>query len=452
MAADVPKGLRVLRVCSVFEAPAWTLTPAAVRFDPIGGMQHHTGQLTRQLDRLGLVQTVLTSRLVGTAGAARGGRHVVVHRLGVRTRWLRQLWAVGALRRIMRYPTPVDIVHVHQGEDIAALAVGLLAARRFGCPLVVTVHCSLRHTFQSSGWRGWLLGTVGGAVERIVIDRADAIVTLTQAAADRLRASVVRVIPSGVDPSRFAGSLRDPFPTIGRPRILYVGRLAPQKNVSTLLDAFALMPDDRTQLVIVGDGPDRSALEAQARRSGQAGRIHFTGFLPHPCIPSVLAHADVLALPSRYEELGSVLLEAMQAGVPIVASSVGGIPELLEGGRSGRLVHPTDARAFGAALTELLTRPGAADALVAAARSRVLSYHWGPLAQQIAQVYLDTCRSQPRRGRTKRRVCNRRGRFVNRVRSGLRAEGREFSRLLLSCVTVQPEFNGTGGEQDRRRT
>src|SRR5215207_1326416 len=81
------------------------------------------------------------------------------------------------------------------------------------------------------------------------------------------------------------------------------------------------------QIVVVGDGPEREAAMAAARRLGLAERVHFTGFRPHREIPAILDHTDVFAMPSVYEELGSVLLETMQAGLPIVASRTGGSPK-----------------------------------------------------------------------------------------------------------------------------
>src|SRR5829696_8690381 len=101
------------------------------------------------------------------------------------------------------------------------------------------------------------------------------------------------------------------------------------------------------QIVVVGDGPEREAAMAAARRLGLAERVHFTGFRPHREIPAILGHTDVFAMPSVYEELGSVLLEAMQAGLPIVATRTGGIPEAV--GPAAELVAPGDAGALAAA-------------------------------------------------------------------------------------------------------
>jgi glycogen synthase len=107
-----------------------------------------------------------------------------------------------------------------------------------------------------------------------------------------------------VIPSFFDGPFEDPFAGIKRPRVLFVGRLAPQKGVSTLVEAAGHLKDPSVQVLLVGDGPERKALERDADRLGVGDRLHFLGFLAHERLSAVLAHADLLVLPSLYEELG----------------------------------------------------------------------------------------------------------------------------------------------------
>ena len=156
-------------------------------------------------------------------------------------------------------------------------------------------------------------------------------------AGDGIPAGRVQVIAPGYDPALFAAASVDPFPGLPRPRVAYLGRLAPQKDVGTLLQAFARLPAD-TQLMLAGDGPDRPALQHRAQRFG--GRVHFTGFVPHVKVPAVLRHVDLLVLPSLYEDLSSALIEAMAAGLPVVATRVGGIADLVRYGVNGLLVAP----------------------------------------------------------------------------------------------------------------
>jgi glycosyltransferase involved in cell wall biosynthesis len=379
----VLRGLRVLRLCSVFE-PAG-LTPGAARFDAIGGMQNHTAELTRCLDRMGVRQLVITSRLDGPASRVAFGQRGRVVRTGLHTRLARQFWAPSAAWYALG--ARVDLVHAHCGEDIAVLPLARVAAWRHGCPLVVTVHTSIRHTLRVTSARTALVRLAGGLAEGRVLAGADAVIVLTRSAADRmLRDGVpenrLRVIPPGHDPDLFAAAAPDPFPDLPRPRVAYIGRIAPQKDVGTLLEAFGRVTGNAC-LVIVGDGPGRQAAERQAG----SGRVHFTGFLEHAKIPAVLRHVDTLVLATRYEELPSVLVEGMAAGLPVIASRVGGIPTLVDHDVNGLLVPPCDAAALAAAITRVLTEPATAARLSAAARRTAARYSWPALARQVATVY-----------------------------------------------------------------
>jgi 2-deoxystreptamine N-acetyl-D-glucosaminyltransferase/2-deoxystreptamine glucosyltransferase len=281
----------------------------------------------------------------------------------------------------------VDLVHAHCGEDIAVLPLARLAAWRHACPLVVTVHTSVRHTLRVASARTGVLRLAGGLAESRVLAGADMVIALTRPAADRmLRDGVpedrIRVIPPGYDPELFAAQTPDPFPDLPRPRVAYIGRIAPQKDVGTLVEAFGRI-EEKACLIVVGDGPEREAVERRCR----SGRVHFVGFVEHRKIPAVLRHADLLVLATRYEELPSVLVEGMAAGLPVVASRVGGIPTLVDHDVNGLLVPPGDAAALASAITRLLTEPDTAARLSAAARRTAGRYSWPALARQVAVVY-----------------------------------------------------------------
>lgn len=380
-------GLRVLRLCSVFEPV--TLTPGAARYDAIGGMQNHTAELTRCLDRLAIHQLVVTSRLDGPAGRTQFGRYGQVVRTGLHMPVVRQAWAAAAARLVMTDREPVSVVHAHCGEDIAVLPLARLAARRHACPLVITIHTSVRHTLRVTSLRTAILRLAAGFSEGHALTRADTVIVLSPPAAGRLLreglpASRVRVIPPGYDPGLFAGDVPDPFPQLPRPRVAYVGRLAPQKDAGTLVEAFRQVREPAC-LLIVGDGPDRPVVERQARPLGR--RVHMAGFLPHDVIPAVLRHIDLLVLSTRYEEVPSVLVEGMAAGLPVIASRVGGIPALVDHDVNGLLVPPGDPTALASAITRVLAEPGTAARLSAAARHTAGHYTWPALARRVAAVY-----------------------------------------------------------------
>src|SRR5215211_6329433 len=384
--------IRVLRLCSVFEPPPSALIGKGVRFDPIGGMQNHTAELTRALDRRGVVQTVLTTRPPTAPYFQRLGDHARVIRLGLPIRRFRQLYAPQAAIIAPILAARSDVVHVHLGEDLAVLPIGGAAARLHRLPLVLTIHTSLRHTLAVSDLRSALLKTIGGLIERWGEHSAEAVSVITSRLhrlllSDGVDENRVHLIPPGVNLSLFEGPFEDPFAGIRRPRVLFVGRLAPQKGVSTLVEAAGLLKDSSAQVLLVGDGPERSKLERHAERLGVDDRLHFVGFFAHERLPAVFAHADLLVLPSLYEELGTVLLEAMQAALPIVASRTGGIPDVIEDGVNGMLVPPGDPEALARAIDRLLADRALANRLSEGAQKRGKDYDWEVLAGRVLQVY-----------------------------------------------------------------
>jgi len=379
----------VLRICSVYEAPAVSIDGAGARLDPVGGMQTHTAGLTRALAGRGVRQHVVTAFRAGAPRLEQPRAGVTVHRVGFPLSRLRQLYSVPALALALRLARQADLVHAHQGEDLAALPIGLAAARAAEIPLVITIHTSLAHTLPVLDARTALLRSLGGAIETAAVRRADAVIVLTErmkrlVAGSGVDAERIAVIPSGVERALFADEGGDPFPSLPRPRVLFLGRLSPQKDVGTLLRAAARLD---AHVLVVGDGPERAALEGEAHRLGMDGRVTFTGFVDHERVPGVLRYSDVLVLPSAYEELGSVLLEGMWAGIPIVASRTGGIPDVVEEGRSGLLAEPGNADDFARAIARVLGDDSLARSLRAGALERAAGYDWETLAARVHAVY-----------------------------------------------------------------
>ena len=181
--------------------------------------------------------------------------------------------------------------------------------------------------------------------------------------------------------------VEDPFSGIGRPRVLFVGRLAPQKGVRTLIEAAGALRTPGIQVLLVGDGPEQARLESEVGTSGLGHRVHFLGFVHHDTVPAALAHADLLVLPSLYEELGTVLLEAMWSNLPIVASRTGGIPDVVSDGKTGLLVPPGEPRALAGAIDRVLGSPDLARRLAQAAHERARDYDWEVLAGRVLDVY-----------------------------------------------------------------
>jgi glycosyltransferase involved in cell wall biosynthesis len=392
--------LRVLRLCSVFEPPDSAVSGRGARFDPIGGMQDHTAALTRRLAERGVTQAVLTTRPPTAPSRHALGPRANVIRVGLPVRRARQLWAAPAAALAPVLARRADLVHAHLGEDLAVLPLAFLAARGRRLPVVVTVHASPAHTVRPRDARTALVAGLGGPIERWAERRAAATIVLTQRMADRVAsvagADRVRVMRRGVDRAAFAAPGPDPFPELtGRPRVVFLGRLARSKGVDTLVEAAARLRAPGAQIVLVGDGPARGEVEAAVRRRGLGDRVHITGFVPHHRTPAVLAAADLLVLPSVYEELGTVLVEALQVGLPAVASRVGGIPEVVEHEVNGLLVPPGDPAALAAAMDRVLGDAEVAARLAAGARERAADYDWEHVADAVRALYDEVAPRRP---------------------------------------------------------
>ena len=294
-------------------------------------------------------------------------------------------WAVRRTARALRR-AGADVVHSH-GHFAGVL--GRAAAWWAGVPAAVH-HL---HTIDAS------LGARHRGLERFLA-RATARVLCCSAAVGRharedlgLPAALLLTIPNGIDPpppiERPAARalLGGPPP----PLLGCLGGLAPHKGQAVLLRAFAMLARGGAAgtLLLIGDGPDRRRLETLAAEEAIASRVHFLG--ERPDARRLLPALDLLVVPSLQREGFSLAaIEAMDAGVPVIASRVGGLPEALDGGAAGVLVEPGDAAALAAAIRGLLAEPSRAAALRDGGRRRVEScYRAGAMARRIEAVYLE---------------------------------------------------------------
>jgi glycogen(starch) synthase len=382
--------MRVLRLCSVYEAAPDSLA-ASSGFDAIGGMQVHTAALTAELDARGVDQVVVTAFRPANPRTEPVGTSGRVVRVGIPIGHVRQLYGFAAVPAIVRVG-PVDVVHAHLGEDLAVAPLARWAAVRSRAPLTVTVHCSPRHTVVPHDLRSGILNTVGALAESALIRAADAVMVLTDQLARRLArsgipASRIRVIPVGIALDAFRRPRPRPDAMDGRRWIVYAGRLVPEKGVRDLLEAFVELRVLDVALMLVGDGPDRSELESLARRLGVGSRVRFTGAVPNEVAAAYLQHADVAVLPSWYEERGRVLVEAMAAGTPVVATRTGGIPDTVRDGENGLLVSPRAPRNLAATIHRVLSNEGLAASLVAAGRLTAAAHGLDALADETLTAY-----------------------------------------------------------------
>lgn len=228
------------------------------------------------------------------------------------------------------------------------------------------------------------------ALQRQAYRCAHAVVANSNAAAQRLESEGVprariRVIPNGVSAERFGGHAeRRPVSTV-----LTVANLRKEKAHEVLLAAAAQLASRHPHLrfKIAGDGPRLSELRALADSLGIADRVAFLGHRED--VPALLAEADAFVLPSRSEAFPNGAIEAMAAGLPVIASATGGLLDLVDSGRTGLLVPPDDANALADALAGLIASPGRAAALGASAREEVTRrYSFDRMVRAFEDLYL----------------------------------------------------------------
>jgi glycosyltransferase involved in cell wall biosynthesis len=268
-----------------------------------------------------------------------------------------------------------------------------LVARRLGKPCVVKVHGSDINVIAKK--------PVARALLARTLPHADAVITVSRPMGQALSAlgvspSRLHLVPNGIDASLFGESRdrRAARRALGLPEaariILFVGRLEPQKGVLDLLEAFEHVQRVRGDavLALVGDGVSRA--EVEAARGRLRGRVIAPGARPHAEVAKWMVACDLVTLPSHSEGTPNVLLEGFASGRPAVATTVGGIPDLLADPRCGILVPPTDAPALAEALVRALERTWNEDDVRACG-----PWSWDESAAALAKL-LDTVRAPAR--------------------------------------------------------
>ena len=286
---------------------------------------------------------------------------------------------IGCIRR-----QDAAVFHAHLHWPLAC-KYGIAAARAARVPAVVAtaqLHVELAH----AGFVDLQHRLMTAFVDRYIAVSADVAANLERRFG--VGASKITVVPNAADLPELqaAGGARPvDWPVrAGRRAALMLARLEVEKGVDVLIRAAAAIPE--LDLVIAGDGSCRATLEATAAELGIAERVHFLGYRSDPA--ALLANADLFVLPSLVEGFPLSVVEAMAAGVPVVASDIGGTREAVEHERTGLLVPPRDADALAAAIRRTLSDPAATSARVAAARDRATrELSASAIAARVTAIY-----------------------------------------------------------------
>ncbi len=292
-----------------------------------------------------------------------------------------------------------DLVHAHT-YGTHQVTVAARRRRAVGTPLVVTAHYHPPWSIEGGWWRRRLRGVYDRWLAGPTLAQAARLIVQTREEERLVRAlgvplPPVEVVPPGytplpppaADPAAFARSVG-----VDGPFLLFVGRLASNKGLVRLVEAFAPLArqDPLATLVLVGeDGGVGTAVDERSRALGLERRVRRVGHIADERrLASAYREARALVLPSDYEAFGLVLLEALAQGTPVVASRVGGIPEVIDDGRTGVLVPPGSTPALEEALRRLWEDPALGRRLGEAGRATVVPrYSWEAVAGDIDRIY-----------------------------------------------------------------
>lgn len=283
-----------------------------------------------------------------------------------------------------------DVAHLHFPYPVAEVAYWLAGRARAA---VLTYHSDVVRQ------KGWL--RLYAPLMRQALAKMDRILATSPRYAEtspvlQTFRDRVRIVPLGIETARFAhadeasvAALRRRYAPDGAPLLLFVGKLRYYKGVDWLLRALPAIANAR--LLIVGEGPMLNAWETLARETGVRDRVHFVGEVPDEALPAYYHAADLFVLPAsaRSEAFGTVLLEAMAAGLPLITTEVGtGTSWVNQHGQTGLVVPPRTPSALADAINTLLNQPEARRAMGEAARQRATQeFDVAQMVARVEQVY-----------------------------------------------------------------
>lgn len=352
-------------------------------WDKPGGVQNHVRQLSTHLRRRGHSVRVLTP---GQAPFRRGdvrivGRPAAIKFNGSMPEISLTPRAARIVREFLREFRP-DVIHVH--EPLCP-STSMLATWYANAPVVGTFHANFPHHV----WSGRIYSLVAPLLQPTFrkLDRRLAVSNAARhTVCTRLGEGDVQIVPNGSDVDVFATAVPAPLPP-GR-KLLFVGRLERRKGFPVALQAFTALAQeyDDLRLVVVGDGADRVA--ADTLPPDIRARVHMMGKVSDDALPTYHRASDIFVSPATgSESFGIVLVEAMAAGLPVVASDIPGYRDVARDGVEGLLVTPTNPEALAAGVRRLLDDPDLAASLGARGAERARAFAWESIVDRLEEIY-----------------------------------------------------------------
>jgi glycosyltransferase involved in cell wall biosynthesis len=345
-----------------------------------GGIEIATYNLASHLARKGHEVHVITSHDDGLPDLSEENGFYVhrvarlkIHIVGILPFWIR-------IYLLIRKIKP-DVVH----SQTTLYSIPAEAAKKF---------LKIPYVVWGRGSEIYSPGRLLSIISKSPLQNADAVLALTEDMKREMQKVCPRevsVIPNGISLEKFKVSSR--YKKESTRTVIFVGRLHPVKGIQYLIEAMTIvhqkMPD--TKLIIVGDGAERSRLEKHVKELDLNDCIQFAGKVPQERIPEFMHQADIFVLPSLSEGFPSVLLEAMASGLPVIATSVGGIPELIDEGINGFLVNIKRPDEIADRILTLMQNDDIRKEMSANNREKAELFTWDMVADKVEMIYRSNC-------------------------------------------------------------
>ena len=355
--------MKILRLTPHFYYTPDVVDGWVVRMDQMGGMQTQIYRQSIALAQQGIKQLVLPIAMSKAPKIWKLNSNLIIKKGNIPmipiksiirgTVGLNFYWGIGVCLHLLKYrKLKFDIIHAHCSGVAAPLIVGYIAKVLLKKPLIYTVHCCRISTYHPMSRFDEIINKWIVLIEKFCLEHADYTITLTERTKDIIQSNYniqydrIIVIPDVIEPEAFIANLtEDNIKEFrkkyklnnGKKNIVVVGRIAYEKGCNGLLEAFHKLNRDDCKLIFYGDGNEREKLESEIKSLRLQDRCRVTGYLPNSEICLAIETADLIVMPSLHEEFGGLILEIASVGKAVIASNVGGIPTLIENGKTGLL-------------------------------------------------------------------------------------------------------------------